>query len=88
MKPFRLYIAISIAIALVSCKTKHDLTYFEDIEKSNSGILQSQEYTHRLEPENEITINVNSEVPAATAMFNLPLVNPATPASTTTSGTP
>ena len=88
MKTFRLFIAIAITIDISSCKTKHDLTYFEDIENSTSGILQTNETTHRLEPENEITINVNSSVPEATAMFNLPLVNPATPSATATTGAP
>ncbi len=88
MKSSRLILAIFITLFISSCKTKHDLAYFEDLESSTSGVLQTQDYTYRLEPENELTISVNSAVPQATAMFNLPLINPATPSSVSASGTP
>ena len=86
MKSIKLLLAIFIIIGISSCKTKHDLTYFEDLVNNQTGVLQTQEYTHRLEPENELVITVNSSVPAATAMFNLPLVNPASPSTTSTAG--
>ena len=89
MKLIRISILLIVIFATISsCKTKHDLTYFEDIQNSTSGVLQTQDYTYRLEPENELTITVNSSVPEATAMFNLPLINPAAPSSITTSGSP
>ena len=89
MKPIKLSILLLLILAATSsCKTKHDLTYFEDIQNLNSGVLQTQDYTYRLEPENELTITVNSAVPEATAMFNLPLINPAAPSTISSTGSP
>lgn len=73
---------IALLMALSSCKTKHDLAYFDDLKDSQSGTLNTTQYTNRLEPENELIITVTSAVPEASAMFNLPYTNVA-PAGTT-----
>lgn len=82
-----LYLALFIAL-FSSCKTKHDLSYFEDLQNTTSGILTTQDYTYRLEPENQLLITVNSSVPSASGIFNLPHVNPATPGSVTATTSP
>lgn len=83
------FIAITIfSIVTYSCKTKHDLTYFEDLQTSTSGVLETSDYTYKLEPENELIITVNSSVPAASAMFNLPYINIAATGTVETNTTP
>lgn len=81
-------IILTFLSIITSCRAKHDLTYFEDIKESQSGILSTPQYTYRLEPENELIITVTSSVPAASAQFNLPYTNPATSGSTQTNTTP
>lgn len=80
---------VSILFLLItSCKTKHDLAYFEDLKDSGSGVLQTSDYTYRLEPENELIITVTSSVPQASAMFNAPYVNVAPTGTTEMTNTP
>lgn len=76
----KLYIIIFFAaiLSFSSCRTvKHDLTYFQDLKGSQSGELLTVPHTNTIEPENRLIITVTSEVPEATAEFNLPHVNPA-----------
>ncbi len=83
------HILIVAAILLASsCRTKHDLAYFDDLKDSQSGVLTTTEHTVRLEPESELIINVTSSVPAASAQFNLPYTNPALSGTTDTSTAP
>ena len=76
---YRLFAAIAALCMLVSsCKTsENSLTYFEDIEGVNSGILQQIENTITIRPADELLITVSSVTPEATAEYNAPLVNPA-----------
>lgn len=80
-------VAITLPI-LFSCKTKHDLAYFTDIEDQTQGLLATQQYTTKIEPESELVIIVKSKEPAASAQFNLPYVNPATDGTTEVQSTP
>lgn len=83
--PFIIFLALATSIS--SCHTKHDLAYFEDLKNSQSGTLSTNEHTVRLEPENELIINVTSSVPTASAQFNLPYTN-TVPSGTTELSTP
>lgn len=84
-----IYLSILIILAiLLSCKTQHDLAYFEDLENSSSGVLQTSDYTYKLEPENELIITVTSSVPQASAMFNVPYINIAPTGTKETTTTP
>ena len=76
MKPSHIILAISIIFAFSSCKTKHDLAYFTDIEDQAQGLLTTQQYTTKIEPESELVIIVKSKEMAASAQFNLPYINP------------
>ena len=88
----KLYIIIffsAILSMLSSCRTaKKDLTYFQDLKGSESGVLATVPHTNTIEPESSLMITVKSEVPAATAEFNLPNVNPASEGSTQLSVNP
>lgn len=89
MKYIRISILTLLLISLLaSCKTKHDLSYFDDLKTSQSGNLSTTDYTYRLEPENELIITVTSSVPQASIMFNLPYTNVATLGTTETTSAP
>lgn len=88
MKAYRIITLLLLISALTSCKTKHDLAYFEDLKGSTAGTLATQDYTYRLEPENELIITVTSAVPQASQMFNLPYTNVALTGTTVTTSTP
>ena len=79
---------VALALAFTSCKTKHDLAYFQDLNDSQQGVLKTLPHTNTIEPENELIITVKSEVPSASAQFNLPYTNPATIGTTQTNTTP
>ncbi|MCM1292309.1 MAG: polysaccharide biosynthesis/export family protein [Bacteroides sp.] len=82
------FILLLFLSIISSCKTKHDLSYFEDLLNSQSGTLATPDYTYRLEPENELIINVTSSVPQASAQFNLPYTNTAVVGTTQMTSTP
>ena len=88
MKSASIIIALAATIAFSSCKTKHDLAYFEDIKDSQAGTLATPQHTNKLEPENELIITVTSSVPQASAMFNLPYTNVAGRGTTETTTSP
>lgn len=62
----------AIIMLLTSCKTPHDLAYFEDIKASKQGVLKAAKQSISIVPSDELSITVNSQVQAATAHFNLP----------------
>lgn len=67
--------SLLLLLALCSCKPVHDLAYFEDITVKDSGALAAARNQLVLTPEDELAITVNSEVPAASAHFNLPVAD-------------
>lgn len=63
---------MAVAMLLTaSCRTQRDLAYFEDLSASEAGKLQAARSELTLQKDDEISITVSSEVPAATAHFNL-----------------
>lgn len=88
MKLTRILFAAAVLPLLFSCKTKHDLAYFTDIEDQTQGILTTQEHTVTIEPELNLVIIVKSKEPAASAQFNLSYLNPAAPGTTDLQSTP
>ncbi len=81
-------IIFSIFITLSACRTKNDLVYFKDLQQAVNGIIQTEQHNVRIEPESELIILVKSEVPEASAEFNLPYTNPATQGTVSTSSVP
>lgn len=73
-------IVLSALMTFSSCSTKkNSMSYFNDLDRSMSGVLSTMPTTVVIEPESELVILVKSEVPEATAEFNPTYVNPATP---------
>ena len=69
----------ALVFALASCSSsKTSMSYFEDIEQSTSGTLESGDFNVKIIPDDELFITVTSMVPEATAPYNIPLSNPAT----------
>lgn len=89
IRPF-LCVALLAAMA-VSCTTTKDnnLAYFKDLSVNEAGVLpDGAEKEIRLVPDNELAISISSAQPEATAMYNVPLGNPATRGVISTQGQP
>ncbi len=65
-----------ITLTLAGCHSNRDLVYFNDIDK-NPEVLESKykKYAVKVKPADELLITVRSEVPEATAMYNMPQVD-------------
>lgn len=70
-------IALSMLVLLLaSCSTsKQNIVYMSDLAESTSGKLPMKFNALTIQPDDELMINVASEIPGATAMYNLPFNN-------------
>lgn len=68
----------AVILLAASCSThKNQLPYFQSISESEQGVLPATvDYQIKIVPDDELSITVNSESPAATAPYNLPMYNP------------
>lgn len=66
-----IYLLMAVLL-LSSCKSKQELAYFSDLENSVSGTVALQKSDLTIAPMDELMINVTSEVPEASAAYNLP----------------
>lgn len=76
MKRFFLpVLAACFLMALASCSPKQNLTYFSDIttQLATDGAITTSPSEIKIQPNDELLINVTSQIPAATAIYNLPL---------------
>lgn len=87
MKKYTVCIISILVLCFTSCKAKHDLAYFDDINNLSEGVLSTVKHTNVIEPENELIITVNSKVPEASVQFNLPYTN-TVPSGTKNTSTP
>ncbi len=88
MKLIRNCVVLGIVSLMASCSThRAPLTYFENIESSQS-VIPAGDYLVKIQPSDELLITVTSEVPEATAIYNLPFTNPATATSLVTTTQP
>lgn len=89
MKSSHLLSGIIFAVMLSSCtSTKTVLPYFTDISTVKEGSFQTGEYSPEIKPDDELLITVSSLNPEATAIYNLPLSNPAKRTDMFKTGTP
>ncbi len=65
----KLFLLISIGLLLAGCKSSN-LAYFSDVSTTD-GAIAIPTIDIKIEPEDELLINVSSEVPEATAVYNL-----------------
>lgn len=77
MKHFYIIICLIAALGLGSCTSKKQtLPYFEYMQ-SEKGVMGTSKYEVRIVPDDELLITVNSVDPRASAIYNMPLINPA-----------
>lgn len=76
MKKF-IYILPLLAL-LCSCKAHENLAYFSNNTPTLEQAVADTDWKLRIAPDDELAITVTSEVPEATAIYNLPAVNPMT----------
>ena len=89
----KIYIIGAIAIASLvatSCSTsKENLAYFENLETVDvSNGIGLNDYGIKIVPNDELKIVVTSQVPEATAAYNLPLANYASNSTVVTASSP
>lgn len=78
MKLRHIVLALAFGAAVTSCSTtKTVLPYFTDISSVTSGSFEAGDYSPTIKPDDELLITVSSINPEATAIYNLPLSNPA-----------
>lgn len=71
---------VAAALLTASCSTtkEKNLAYFKDLAAQQSGTIATAAYHDiTIRPDDELVISVTSKIPEATAMFNVPLNNPA-----------
>ncbi len=71
---------VAAALLLASCSTtkEKNLAYFKDLAAQQNGTIATAPYSDiTIRTDDELIISVTSKVPEATAMFNVPLNNPA-----------
>lgn len=66
------------ATLICSCSTakRSPLPYFEDIQQTAELTVDTDNYSPKIEPDDELFIMVTSRIPGATAAYNLPMQNP------------
>lgn len=68
----------ALMLTLGSCSSsKTALPYFTDIKDVKEGTLPLDDYMPKIQPDDELYISVSSEVPEATAIYNVPAMNAA-----------
>lgn len=73
--------AIAAALVMCACTTAKDnvtLAYFKDLGVEGTLPPAGNNYLIRIQSDDDLIITVSSSQPEATAMYNVPLVNPAT----------
>lgn len=89
MRLSRIILSAAIAAMLASCSaSKPALPYFQDIATATEGAFPGSDYTPVIMPDDELLITVYSKNPGATAIYNIPLANPATRDAMVSSTTP
>lgn len=77
MKINQFITSLVVALAATSCASRNQLTYFVDrAEVVDAEILvPDRDFSLRIVPDDQLSINVTSLQPEASAMFNLPATN-------------
>lgn len=76
MRFLRLSLLAVLSWMMASCSTqRQEMVYFKDID--NTVPIALGDYSVKIEPGDELIINVTSENPQASAAFNIPFANPA-----------
>lgn len=63
---------IILAVIFVSCNSRKNIAYLQDVEASKDGSTQSFEPT--IQPDDMLSIIVSAETPEVTLPFNIPMI--------------
>lgn len=74
----KLFYILPLLALLCSCKSHENLAYFSTNTPALEQVVADTDWKLKIAPDDELAITVTSEVPEATAIYNLPAVNPAT----------
>lgn len=78
-RAIKLSVAVATVVVMGACSSpKTNLSYFTDMRGNLEGAVSRSDYSIKIQPDDELFISVTSLVPTATAMYNLPVANPAT----------
>lgn len=72
---YSLLLSVMGAGVLSSCGTSKDVVYFQDLKPGESEIIMPEVKAITVQPEDKISIIVNSRDPQLTDLFNLPYVS-------------
>lgn len=71
-----LFIISALALLLCGCtSSRENLAYFSLNNPGQQQVAGSTDWQLKIVPDDELVISVTSEVPEATAMYNLPMLN-------------
>lgn len=70
MKKHIIIIAMTVAMLVASCTTPKNITYFPELN-TGSVVTAAKELNIRVKPEDKLSIIVNAQDPALSALFNL-----------------
>lgn len=82
-----LFLAVISTGFLSSCGTSKDVVYFQDLKPGESEIILPDVQAITVQPEDKISIIVNSRDPQLTDLFNLPIISRQLGQSLRTGGT-
>ena len=74
MKRILFFVSI-LTLLLCSCSSNRDLAYFSKNTPDLGQVAGNTDWKLKIVPDDELAITVMSEVPQATSIYNLPLVN-------------
>lgn len=74
----KLVFLIPLLALLCGCKSHENLAYFSVNTPTFKQVVADTDWKLKIVPDDELAITVTSEVPEATAIYNLPAVNPST----------
>lgn len=75
MKPTKILSAFLLLLVLNSCSTSKRITYFQDLRPGESEYTVAVPAEIRIQPEDKLSILVNSQDQRLTNLFNLPIVS-------------
>ena len=70
-----LFLVSILTLLLCSCSSNRDLAYFSKNTPDLGQVAGNTDWKLKIVPDDELAITVMSEVPQATSIYNLPLVN-------------
>ena len=75
MKSYKLLIVAASVLALGSCSTPQQITYFQDLHPGESELSLTAPVEITIRPKDKLSVLVNSQDQRLTNLFNLPIIS-------------